>query len=525
MSAKTKNTIIFLTLIVVFLIFLRIDYRFNSTVKCCSDEYDYFLHATTIVYDFDLDYSNQNLRNFSYSYGEKKAPIGFVGTGILASPFLYLGKTLRVIFNESPDLIMNFELLLYSLSSVVYFFLSFFILIKIMHLMNVDINKYKLLLIFSASGLPYYAFERFGMTHSFEIFTIFLLIFLILKFYQSDKLNNIYGLFIPFVLLTSYLTRMSNFFIFLLPLIVKKYYLLNNKSTYLLKNKYFLFGTILSTLLFTYISNSLYGRIIINPQLIYGDTRDITIAFKNFDVLFIDLVKSFIKILFTFEFGIFWLNPIVFIGLIYSFFQLKDFRNLVNWLNILCFAQCFYIVYLWQTTASSYGFRYLLPLVPLSFFIYFLNYKNDSFLNKYLTFFSLFSILGVIFFETTELTQLSTTPQVNSFGTYIRYVEPEYVKGVFIAIFSFESYLIIFSTSFLGAIFFKTFTLLIGSKELFDFLGKLGLPIDNLDFLRYMDNINLIGIEKFILLFLLLSYFSYLIVFQLNKKSKKKIKG
>ena len=69
-SFKNKYIQFFIILIVL-LIFLRIDYRFETTIKCCSDEYDYYSHAATIVNDFDLDYSNQNIRDFKYTkYGK-----------------------------------------------------------------------------------------------------------------------------------------------------------------------------------------------------------------------------------------------------------------------------------------------------------------------------------------------------------------------------------------------------------------------------------------------------------------------
>ena len=90
---------------------LRVDYRFKNTVECCSDEYDYFLHASTLVFDLDFDYSNQKLRNPHYSYNDIKAPMGFVGSGILASPFLYIGNLFTKVKNESiSETIMNYEL-------------------------------------------------------------------------------------------------------------------------------------------------------------------------------------------------------------------------------------------------------------------------------------------------------------------------------------------------------------------------------------------------------------------------------
>ena len=113
---KTKNRFIF-SLIIVFalLIFLKIDFRLISEISCCGDDFDYYIHAKTIAIDGDLDYSN-NLPDdpYFYKYEGKLAPKGFVGPGILSSPFLLIGHSLDKLFNSSQ--IMNFEILVYFFS-------------------------------------------------------------------------------------------------------------------------------------------------------------------------------------------------------------------------------------------------------------------------------------------------------------------------------------------------------------------------------------------------------------------------
>ena len=71
-----KNKWIQVILLTVFLLlFLRVDFRFKYRVECCSDDYDYYLHASTIAFDFDLDYSNQDVRGFSYFKNNKTTDI------------------------------------------------------------------------------------------------------------------------------------------------------------------------------------------------------------------------------------------------------------------------------------------------------------------------------------------------------------------------------------------------------------------------------------------------------------------
>jgi len=140
-NLKNKKFQIFL-LIVLFLLFLKVDYRFDTSIRCCSDEYDYFSHSSTIVFDFDLDYSNQNLREFNYSKNGKTTPIGFFGSGLLSAPFLWFGSKLSSIFNENINsTVLNFQFFLYSMSSVFYFFISFFLILNTLKKMKINFNK------------------------------------------------------------------------------------------------------------------------------------------------------------------------------------------------------------------------------------------------------------------------------------------------------------------------------------------------------------------------------------------------
>ena len=115
----------------IFLLSLRIDYRFIETINCCGDDHTYFVHAETIAEDFDLDYSNQ--MNFVEGKvimsGNKIVPIGFIGPGILSAPFVLFGNFIDNIFNFlnlNNSNIMNYKILIYSLSSVFYFFACIF---------------------------------------------------------------------------------------------------------------------------------------------------------------------------------------------------------------------------------------------------------------------------------------------------------------------------------------------------------------------------------------------------------------
>ena len=521
MKLQKRNLIVFFILIVLMSSF-RIDYRFKTTVECCSDDYDYFLHASTIAMDFDLNYENQEPRPYSYINNDKKTPIGFIGSGILSAPFLYIGNSISNLLNENTnETIMNFKLLLYSISPIIYFFFTFLILFKLLSIFKINTNKFVVLYFLSSSGITYYAFERFSMTHSYEVFSLSLLMLISARLYTSDK--SIYYFLLPVSVLINFLTRMSNFYVFFIPIIIK---LLLNKKNINIKKKIIndsklIISSCLSLLIYYLISIELYGKFLINPQTIYGSNVSIVESVVKQGLFFEDLfslIKTFFIVMFSFEFGLFWTSPILFAAIIYL---LLNFKKIENILILLCFGQNFFIIHIWQSAGSSYGFRYLYSLIPLSVLIIFLYKDKFKLLYYYLLAFSSLGILSVLFFETTELTQLATEAQTNSFGKSIRYVEPDYVVGLFNSFLELNSYLIIFTTSLLGATFFKLILSIIEIENLNIILANLGLPVENNDFQNYILNINQISISKILIIVLMFLYVSYYFVYKISDNTYK----
>ena len=318
---------------------------------------------------------------------------------------------------------------------------------------------------------------------------------------------------------------MSNYFIFLIPLITKflvieKFDVKNN----LTKNFYFILSTLFSSGLYAVISTNIYGKIMFNPQEVYSSNIKLNdvIGQNNYFEVIADLFNVFILILFGNEFGIFWVSPIIFSGIFLTLYDYKKLFKLKNILTLVCFAQCFGIVYLWKSTGASYGFRYLYALVPLSILVlYAKKSKLPRFFNL-IVLLSIFSNLAILFFETTEQTQLAMYEQVNSFGVMANYAEVNYVTGVIKSFFSLNSYLIIFSTSFVGVLFFKLLITIFDISYIFDILQSLGLPTDNSDFIKYIENLSLVSISKIFTILLFLLLFSIYIVAFIDKGTKRK---
>tara|TARA_B100001564_G_C20663253_1_gene682539 strand:+ start:183 stop:1718 length:1536 start_codon:yes stop_codon:yes gene_type:complete len=503
-------------LFLIFLIFLKSDFRIINELRCCQDDYDYYSHALTIVDDFDFDYSNQiNTENRFYANG-KTAPIGFFGSGFLASPFLFLGKLLDNLFNTNQD-ILEFRKLIYSFSSIFYLFASLYLLNLTF---EIKWKKYTLPLAFFGSGIIYYAFERYSMTHVYEVFTISLIFYFSKKYYLSENNPNIYSILLPLGFLLAFLVRWTNYYIILLPLIfirLSKY----NSRLKITKDIVFFLTSIVSIWLFSLHTIAIYGKLVFSPTYVYGAqnvgnslVRDIQ---NNFFSLILDLLKDIFNVLFTQEFGIFWFAPIIFLGFvlsIYNFLYKPITEKLSYALILICYAQCFFIISIWNTAASSYGFRYLLSLVPLSLFVLSVNLSNDNLLlTNYLKLFSIFGILSVLFFETTLNTQLSLIPIKNSFGIDIIYSQPNYLSGVVMSFFELQSYMKIIATSFFGAIIFKFLIFLVGKNQFFSLLENFGELSTNEDLISLIEKLEIITWDKFIVTIL----FSLLILRMFNK--------
>ena len=108
----------------------------------------------------------------------------------------------------------------------------------------------------------------------------------------------------------------------------------------------------------------LYMAMQVKRLIFFGTFSNINLFLKNnFIYLF--------RILFGKEFGIFWFSPIIFISVIYVWiFILRIKGNLL--LKVLLFSFTGFLnFFIWTSTASSYGYRYLYSLIPVSIFIYF----------------------------------------------------------------------------------------------------------------------------------------------------------
>ena len=296
-----------------------------------------------------------------------------------------------------------------------------------------------------------------------------------------------------------------------------------NNSNILYKNKYLYVSGILSIFIFTLLSQSIYGLVTYNPQVIYSSNRLENFLVINFD-FFITNAKNFFLLFVTNEFGILWTVPCIALSIILCFYQNIKRRNLgLNFIILLIFAQVVLAVLLWSTTASSYGFRYLYSLIPFSIFYIYYTVENieETIFFKILLGLSIVGFISYLFFETTTFTQLSTDKLTNSFGKAdVPYSQPLYMTGVLKSIISVEAYLKIFANGFLVALVLKILLYIIDYEALLDILGSLGLPSENESFIKNLDSIVATEVINLILFFFINSIFIYLTLNFVNKKNQ-----
>ena len=507
-----KKNFLLLTLFYIFviLLFTKIDYRFIEEFTCCQDDHDYYSHAETIAIDFDLNYSNQyeGFEEKRYYKNGVVAPKGFIGSGLLASPFLYIGNVFENIMSNK-SFIFNYKILFYSLSAIFYFFLSIYLIYGSIRLLRIKINLQFVFLLFLGSGVAYYAFERYSMTHIYEVFTTCLLIFITTKFYTETNNLKYISFLIPIVTILAINVRWVNYHIFFVPFIIRFLFKDNiQNNNYLLKSKYFYFSYALSTSVFLLLNKFIYDIVTFNPVRIYGSSGRLNPFIEADAISLLKIVStSMIQILFSQEFGIFWFSPIIFAGLLVLFYLLifsgkKKFSGYL--FLLILYGVPFGSVVLWQSTASSYGYRYLYSLLPIAFlvFVKWKSLEGNKLIKNYLLFFSIFAALSILFFETTPGTSLSEN--INSFNVNERFSQPEYLTNYLASFSEINSYLKIFATSFLGVLFFKIIFSFFQIEEILSFLEKLNLPINNQDFITFLYNIETISFNQiFLFLFVL----------------------
>ena len=184
--------------------------------------------------------------------------------------------------------------------------------------------KFLLILMIFGTGVGYYAFDRFSMSHIYDLFATSFLIYLSSVVVEKPRnLNKSLILFnIGFLIYIFLAIRWVNYFFFLVPALIFFISDLNVKKIY--TNLYFIFGNLCGIILFLIHTKYLYGTYTINQKSVvfsvessfqenYTRFFEIEMFFEN--ILFV--LKSTSIILFSQEFGLIYFAPILFVSIIF----------------------------------------------------------------------------------------------------------------------------------------------------------------------------------------------------------------
>ena len=466
---KSKNLHLIIFILVIFSL-IKIDYRFQEIPYGLEvDDAEYYYSAVTIGIDFDLDFSNQMIgieNRFLNKEIKKIVPFHPIGSGALASPFIVVGNLLQRMFKQTG--LISIVYFLYSLSPIFYLLISIRLIQNSLKSLQITFNNNLLLLSILGTGISYYSFDRFSMSHIYEFFGTSFLIYLTTKsLKEQDSLKLRYINFLLGFLMFFFLSiRWTNYLYFLIPLII---YLISGKTVNKLYFKVsFLLGWFIGLVLFLYHTKYLYGIYTLNqaPIVLSVENSFSTNFSRFFDLsLFMEnmmfLFRGLAVIVFSQEFGVFFFAPIIFISFILFIYLLINKKYLLSLILIFLYLIPFMSVVVIQNTAFSYGYRYLFVLIPVNLILYF-KYLNDfKMLRRYLYIFSILGFLLYLFFETSQWTSLADGYVVNSFGMNTRYANPEYLSGLPKALVDLNSYLHILFTSFLGVFILKVISIVL----------------------------------------------------------------
>ena len=170
---RNKSISLIKKLIVFFLISLLFKpiWLFNNQDlgKPGNDDLSHWLHAATVVYDFDLDYEDDFIvETGTYNYG-KNTPYHPPGAGYLSAPFVFI---FSLFDNQEPERLNpvgSFAYLGFFAASLFYCWIGLFLIFKTMVIKNLS-KDYFIIFSVLVGTLTHFVTTRFVMSHAVEFF-------------------------------------------------------------------------------------------------------------------------------------------------------------------------------------------------------------------------------------------------------------------------------------------------------------------------------------------------------------------
>jgi hypothetical protein len=405
-----------------------------------NDDLSNWLHSATLAYDYDIEYIDDYEVEYGVFNDETGTPYHPPGAGYLSAPFVFISS---LFDSEPPDRLNpvgSFGYLGYFFSSLFYFLLGTYLIIKIF--IKKNISNYSVIVFSILSGtLVHYVTTRFMMSHAVEYFLCAALCYFFETRYRFSDNRALSAIAILYLLLS--FTRPSTF-LYSLCLII--YYL--NAEDFNFKNfikltLYFLGVVGLHVSLSLKIYNT--TNILQNYQPFWAE-QDLITGTESFKAIFENSPKLF-ALFFSPSLGIIWSIPVILFGLIAVFIN-KDKNTdklLVSKLFLfLYFFGALVVLMLWEGRDVAFGQRLLIGLIPFCS-LRIAEIRKNLIFNKLFYFFTTISYLGYIYLYSSN--NLTLKRGLSLWGRTVGFTGEDYFIYLLKEIFLIENIISVFARS------------------------------------------------------------------------------
>jgi len=454
---KINNTKVNKMFIFIFLSFLLkpvwlFDY---TTLGTYGDDLSYWLHSTSLAFDYDLDYRNDHNFNEGTFNDITKAPSHPPGSGYMSAIFVKIFSFFDLINGKNIDRlnpIGTYAYLGYFFASQLFVIFGFYFINKLFLSKGIYKNNPGIFILTLLSTLIHFVGTRFLMSHASEFFIASFIIYIFeRRKYLSEK--DFYYLLFAYFFMS--IIRPSTFIIMFL------YFLIKHKNINLYKINYFKITTLLTLLVASYIfiSRKLYNTNTILLNLSKNKTTEAFVDYLNFELLLEGIIKL-PNLFFSPSGGLIWTAPIIFLGFFVTLINIyKDLEvTLLSKLATFFYIAGFFLVVIaWQGREIAYGQRLLIGLLPFFMYQVGIYYKNKK---SYLVIaFILISYINYFYLYSSP--NLTLKPGLSLWGTFLNFSSEDYGIYLFREIYSLSNIFTsiaksIYSVNFFGLVEFDS---------------------------------------------------------------------
>ncbi len=413
-----------------------------------GDDLSYWLHASTLAFDFDIDYQNDYSLNLETINEKFNTPFHPPGAGYLSAPFVFIFSffdNLKGIEFQRTSPIGSFAYAGYFFATHLYLLFGFYFLNKLFEINLIQKHKKTIFLLTLFSTLIHYSTTRFLMAHTLEFFLVSYLVYNFEKKQEFTSLDFKKSIVLFFFLA---ITRPSTFIISLCLLLMHRKKIFEHIKVF---SNILIFAV--SCLVYYLISQKLYGTSFILLDLSSNKTTESFVKFLNLQN-FWDGFLNLPALFFSLSGGLIWLMPAIFFGVLSYFFNLKS-KNYEYALFSFLFVFGFFVVALiWKGNEVAYGQRLFIGLLPFCAYQIGIFTSNKEKV-RVLSIITIICYLHYLFFYSSDL--LTLREGFSLWGTFLKYSHEDYTINLFIQLTNIENYLKIFSKTIYSILLFGTF--------------------------------------------------------------------